>query len=190
MGNVRFGGGGDKASIASNRANNFWFSVHHPNHPRYDPTKMKGMGLFSKQKYRESFSTMNPETDVIINIQTTCTRDEAVAKLLGWSRGRYFPRSVQVTKHGIDVVDLGLVSHFEGSVQEQLAVIYEKARSEFIDAAETGESHETLKALEEKLMSAELWLTRPPTIFLILTMSCLHQKYCVLIGCNPKEMVR
>ncbi len=127
---------------------------------------MKGMGLFSKQKNRESFSTMNPETDVIINIQTTCTRDEAVAKLLGWSRGRYFPRSVQVTKHGIDVVDLGMVSHFEGSVQEQLAVIYEKARSEFIDAAENGVSYETLKALEDKVNECRALVDKAADYFL------------------------
>lgn len=94
---------------------------------------------------------MNPETDVIINIQTSCTRDEAVAKLLGWSRGRYFPRSVQVTEHGIDEVDLEKVALFEGAVQEQLASIYEKARSEFIGAAEAGESHETLSILEGKV---------------------------------------
>jgi hypothetical protein len=43
-------GDGDEASIASNRANNFWFDVLHSSHPRYDPRKMKGIGLFSKQK--------------------------------------------------------------------------------------------------------------------------------------------
>lgn len=109
---------------------------------------------------------MNPETDVIINIQTSCTRDEAVAKLLGWSRGRYFPRSVQVTEHGIDEVDLEKVAQFEGSVQEQLAAIYEKARSEFIDAAEAGESHETLSILEAKVHECRALVDKAAEYFL------------------------
>ena len=109
---------------------------------------------------------MNPETDVIINIQTSCTRDEAVAKLLGWSRGRYFSRSVQVTGHGIDEVDLAKVAQFEGSVQEQLAAIYEKARSEFIDAAETGESHETLSILEGKVHGCRALVDKAAEYFL------------------------
>lgn len=109
---------------------------------------------------------MNPETDVIINIQTSCTRDEAVAKLLGWSRGRYFPPIVQVTKHGIDKADLGKVARFQGSVQEQLADIYEKARSEFIDAAETGKSHETLSSLEARVIECRALVDRAAEYFL------------------------
>lgn len=125
------------------------------------------MGLFSvPENDRKSFFIMNPETDVIINIQTSCTREEAVAKLLGWSRGRYFPRSVQVTEHGIDVVDLEKVAQFDGSVQEQLAAIYEKARSEFIDAAEAGESHETLALLEVRVHECRALVDRAADYFL------------------------
>lgn len=109
---------------------------------------------------------MNPETDVIINIQTSCTRDEAVAKLLGWARGRYFPKSVQVTEHGINEVDLEKVAQFEGSVQEQLAAIYEKARSEFIDAAEACESHETLSILEGKVYECRALVDKAAEYFL------------------------
>lgn len=109
---------------------------------------------------------MNPETDVIINIQTSCTRDEAVAKLLGWSRGRYFPRSVQVTEHGIDLIDLEKVAQFEGSVQEQLAAIYEKVRSKFIDAAEAGEPHETLSVLEERVHECRALVDKAADYFL------------------------
>lgn len=112
------------------------------------------------------FFIMNPETDVIINIQTSCTREEAVAKLLGWSRGRYFPRSVQVTEHGIDMVDLEKVAQFDGSVQEQLAAIYEKARSELIDAAEAGELHETLALLEVRVHECRALVDRAADYFL------------------------
>lgn len=128
---------------------------------------MKSKGLFSVRKMTEShFYIMNPETDVIINIQTSCTRDEAVAKLLGWSRGRYFPRSVQVTEYGIDVVDLGKVAQFEGSVQEQLVAIYERARSEFIAAAEAGESHDTLSTLEDKVHGCRALVDKAADYFL------------------------
>jgi hypothetical protein len=46
---------GDEASIASNRANNFWFDVLHPSHPRYDPTKMEGIGPFTKKMTESHF---------------------------------------------------------------------------------------------------------------------------------------
>jgi hypothetical protein len=128
---------------------------------------MRGMGLFSvPENDRKSFFIMNPEIDVIINIQTSCTRDEAVAKLLGWSRGRYFPRSVQVTEHGIDMVDLEKVAQFEGSVQEQLAAIYEKARSQFIGAAEADEPHETLALLEVWVHECRALVDRAADYFL------------------------
>lgn len=128
---------------------------------------MKSKVLFSVRKMTEShFYIMNPETDVIINIQTSCTRDEAVAKLLGWSRGRYFPRSVRVTEHGIDMVDLDKVALFEGSVQEQLAAIYERARSEFIAAAEAGESHDVLSYLENRVHECRALVDKAADYFL------------------------
>jgi hypothetical protein len=140
---------------------------HHHRQPSYDIPKDERHGAFQRTENDQNhFCIMNPETDVIINIQTSCTRDEAVAKLLGWSRGRYFPQSVQVTEHGIDKVDLERVAQFEGSVQEQLAAIYEKARSEFIDAAEAGESHETLSILEGKVYECRALVDKAAEYFL------------------------
>lgn len=140
---------------------------HHCRQPSYDIPNDEKHGAFQRTENDQNhFCIMNPETDVIINIQTSCTRDEAVAKLLGWSRGRYFPRSVQVTEHGIDEVDLEKVAQFEGAVQEQLAAIYEKARSELIDAAEAGESHETLSNLEGKVRECRDLVDKAAEFFL------------------------
>ena len=70
---------------------------------------------------------INAEDDIIVNLRTSCTKDEAVAMLLGWLRGPIKPRNIQISEDGLSLDQLPFLQSLEGSLQDQL--------QELVDAA-------------------------------------------------------
>ena len=98
---------------------------------------------------KEQYPMSNPEDDVIISLRTSFTKDEAVAKLLGWMQGPITKRVINVTEHGIPENQLPELSSLHGSLQNTLNEVLQAARAELIDAAEEGAPDDVLKEKEE-----------------------------------------
>lgn len=109
---------------------------------------------------------MNPEDQTIIDFRSSCTKDEAVAKLLGWSRGHIFPKNIKLTVFGIAAEDLKNVPSNEYAVNEQLQGLLEAARHKLIDAAENGATHEALWELEDEVRKRKDLITRAIAYFI------------------------
>ncbi|MER2513543.1 MAG: hypothetical protein ABTQ25_14185 [Nitrosomonas ureae] len=78
----------------------------------------------------------NTEDDIIPKIETSCTKEEAVAKMLGWLQGPIRKRVIQVTEHGIPADQMPYLLQLEGSLEEHLLELRNAARTEFFKALE------------------------------------------------------
>lgn len=92
---------------------------------------------------------VNPEDEIHIDFQTSVTKEEAVAKMLGWMQGPIYPKYIQVTENGISADQLTSLHFMDGSLKEQLLELRETARSEFLDAVEADLPFETIREKEE-----------------------------------------
>lgn len=83
---------------------------------------------------------INAEDEVHYDLRTSCTRDEAVAKLLGWMRGPLRSRHLPVTGHSDSATDLPHLDSLNGSLEQTLGAMRETARQDLLDAVEVGVS--------------------------------------------------
>jgi hypothetical protein len=95
---------------------------------------------------------INAEDDIIVNLRTSCTKDEAVAMLLGWLRGPIKPRNIQISEDGLSLDQLPFLQSLEGSLQDQLQELVDAASQAFRLAAESGAD---LNAMKKKEMAVE-----------------------------------
>lgn len=79
---------------------------------------------------------INAEDEVLVDFSTSCTKDVAVAKMLGWMQGHRRKRVVTVTEHGISEEQLPYLYSLEGSLADHLIELREAASQELTTAAE------------------------------------------------------
>lgn len=103
---------------------------------------------------------VNPEDEIHIDFQTSVTKEEAVAKMLGWMQGPIYPKYIQVTENGISADQLTSLHFMDGSLKEQLLELRETARSEFLDAVEADLPFETIREKEEAVEKYDALRTR------------------------------
>lgn len=94
---------------------------------------------------------IKPEDEAIPDLSTSCTKDVAVAKMLGWMRGPIHPKYIRVTEAGIPEDQMEGLMQLEDSLDEQLAELREAARQELLKAAEEHSSIDILKEKENKV---------------------------------------
>ena len=94
----------------------------------------------------------NPEDDIVIDLRASCTKDEAIAKLLGWLKGPLHPKYIRVSERGLDESHLIQLTTLDDSLESQLHELRENASQSLIDAVE---SDETGDVLEEKKRAVE-----------------------------------
>ena len=82
-------------------------------------------------KFKWSINMINAEDDIIVNLRTSCTKDEAVAMLLGWLRGPIKPRNIQISEDGLSLDQLPFLQSLEGSLQDQLQELVDAASQAF-----------------------------------------------------------
>lgn len=105
---------------------------------------------------------INPVDEVFIDLRTSCTKDEAVAKMLGWMKGNIRPKYIEVTEHGIPAEQLQHLHSLEGSLQDELLEQREAARRKLIEAAESdgdiGEAYEAVEKCDDLIRKAATYL--------------------------------
>ena len=87
---------------------------------------------------------MNPEDEVIIDLKTSCTKDEAVAKMMGWLKGPIHPKLVKLTEAGLSEDQLISLPLLDVSLAEQLQEIRNTLSQRLIDTAEAEASNAEL----------------------------------------------
>lgn len=92
-----------------------------------------------------------PEEEVIFDLSTTCTEDEAVMRLLGWGTGHLVKRYIQVTETGISDDQLISAHPSVMSLSERLEEMQKNARQAIISAAENGAPYEELARLDDHI---------------------------------------
>ena len=97
---------------------------------------------------------INPEDEIILDLSTSCTKEVAAAKLLGWMKGPRRLKVIEVTESGISGESLPYYS-FEGSLDEQLQELREAAFQELIAAAEEDADFEELEEKHQAYVNAE-----------------------------------
>lgn len=78
---------------------------------------------------------LTPEDDILIKQETSCSKEEAVAKLLGWMRGVRRQKYVEFTPGFISEDQLPYLYSLGGTVQDLLLDLRNKALSEYHYAA-------------------------------------------------------
>lgn len=87
----------------------------------------------------------NHEDEVIFDVgATTYTSDQAVAKLLGWSVGGIFPKNIPVSLSGVDEADLTKVASFDGTVNQTLKDLHDRAQDSLIESANSDSAESEL----------------------------------------------
>jgi hypothetical protein len=103
--------------------------------------------------------TISPEEPIYIDRQDSCTKDEAVAKLLGWMRSRIRRFIIQVNEYGVVPADqLATMHSIDGPLLDFLDGQHESARIEYFAAAEGDDA--TLAEIQEKEAAIPIWLKR------------------------------
>ena len=98
---------------------------------------------------------INPTDEIFVDLQASCTKEVAVAKMLGWMQGFIRPRYIQVTESGISADQLPSLRSLEGSLQEHLAERHEAARQDLFKAAEGDAPAEALLKYSEAVLDCE-----------------------------------
>lgn len=81
---------------------------------------------------------LNPEEELIVAPRSTCTKDEAVARLLGWMKGPQFSKNIPFGQFGVPTNQYVNLQFLEGSIQNQLTLYRETARQEWMSANASG----------------------------------------------------
>lgn len=92
-------------------------------------------------------SMFNAEDDVIPKLEASCTKEVAVAKMLGWLQGTIRKRVIDVSEHGISADQMPHLLQLQGSLEEHLLELRNNASAKFIKAAE---DEAPLDIIEEK----------------------------------------
>lgn len=105
---------------------------------------------------------INPEDEIIIDSRTSCTKDEAAAKLLGWMQGTIRKKYIKVTEHGIPEDQLAHLHSLDVSLSDQLVELREPVRQLLSKATkgskEFSKMNEAVKDIDEVIKKAMSYL--------------------------------
>lgn len=97
----------------------------------------------------------NAEDDVIPKLEASCTKEEAVAKMLGWLQGPIRKRVIQITEHGISADQMPHLPQLEGSLEEHLFELRYAARTLLIKAQEEDAPLDVIKEKENAVIECD-----------------------------------
>jgi hypothetical protein len=91
--------------------------------------------------------------EVVLDLSTSCTREQAAMRMLGWGKADVYKKAIPITSEGISLADLQSMHPATMTLEERLNDLTENARQALIQAAEDGASfeviHERNTAVEE-----------------------------------------
>lgn len=85
------------------------------------------------------------EEDFILNLSASCTKEQAVLRLLGWGRNTIYPKQLHLSEDGNLRQDPKLIYRPDFSLQEFLSGIYKEALSTYSDAVPEGATDEEVQ---------------------------------------------
>jgi hypothetical protein len=103
---------------------------------------------------------VNPEDNVLVVLKSSCTVDEAVAKMLGWLRGPYRDRYVQVTQFGIPLESLKAAHSLGGTLVEQLQEMRDAALQAFFEAGNSDADVDEIKQKDAEVQHCDELILR------------------------------
>lgn len=89
--------------------------------------------------------------EIVVDLSTSCTKDVAVAKLLGWMRGPIRRRLIEITADGISIDQMPYLHTLEGSLAAQLAEFRAAAQRKLFEAFEADASDAAMNDLEKEV---------------------------------------
>ena len=109
---------------------------------------------------------INPEDDIVVDPKTSCSREEAVAKLMGWLQGARRRPFTEVTLHGISADQLVNMHTFDSStVMELLQGHRLEAQEAFFAAANSDDLVETIQAKEMVVIECDRLIDKAQAYF-------------------------
>ena len=109
---------------------------------------------------------INAEDEVYVDLSTSCTKDEAVAKMLGWMQGQKRLKYIQVSEHGIPADQLPYLHTLEAPLNEYLMALREAARHELLDAVEAGAADEVIYEKDDAVAKCDALISKAMSYFL------------------------
>lgn len=98
---------------------------------------------------------INPEDQIYIDERTSCTKDEAIAKLLGWMQGDIRHQYILMTSDGVPGDALAHMHSFEGSIWDFLTEQRKDAQMACIDAFEANATETDLNEKEQNIVRVQ-----------------------------------
>jgi hypothetical protein len=110
---------------------------------------------------------MNPEDDIYIDEKTSFTREEIVAKLMGWLQGTRRRAFTEITSNGIAPDQLPNIHSFDGlSVMQLLHDQRDSAQREFFASANSNDTVETIQAKELLVIQCDALIDKAKSYFI------------------------
>jgi hypothetical protein len=98
---------------------------------------------------------INAEDEILIKLETSCTKEEVVARMLGWMQDPIRKKLVEVTEYGIPEDELPFLHALDDSLEEQLRECRDIAQHEFYKALEENTSYDVLKEKENTVTKCD-----------------------------------
>lgn len=98
---------------------------------------------------------INPEDKIYIDTRTSCTKDEAIAKLLGWMQGDIRHQYILITLDGVPADALAHMHSFEGSIWDFLTDQRKDAQMAYSDAFEANAAEDDLYKKEQNIVRVQ-----------------------------------
>jgi hypothetical protein len=110
---------------------------------------------------------MSAEDDIYIDPKTTCSREEAVAKLLGWLQGTRRRPFTEITLHGISVQQLPELHTLEGSTVLDLLAEHRRAtKADYVAAVAAGQPDNVIQEKRSEVVLCDAIIDKAKAYFI------------------------
>jgi len=109
---------------------------------------------------------INPEDEILPDFRISYTKDECVAKMLGWMKGHIRQKYVRVTLDGISEDQLPYLHSLDWPLQEQLLELREAARRQVVQATESGATTKEIRTKQDAFNESENQINQAATYLL------------------------
>lgn len=107
-----------------------------------------------------------PSDNFTIDFKTSCTKEEAVAKLLGWLRGPICHESAVIEEHGVPADQLQYLDSLVFSLQEHLIGMRQEAMYKASEVVDAGGPEEIIQQRLEDVLKVEDLIKKAHKYFL------------------------
>ncbi|MBK7491507.1 MAG: hypothetical protein IPI17_05415 [Nitrosomonas sp.] len=104
---------------------------------------------------------MRDNKEVFLKFITSCTKDEAVARMLGWMQGPVYNAEPELTEdNNVPLEYLPYLSSLPNSLEEQLTYLVGKAKEDLDNARDSGAGPDVIKQKEATLNQCFEWIDK------------------------------